>query len=259
VLSAYCRHLGADLSIGDMIDSEIRCPFHFWRYDSDGACRAIPAGDAPPKSAHLFRFPCAESMGFIWAFNGEEPLYPVPTFNAPSETLALRAYRAPNILPVDPIVQLLNAFDLQHFQVVHGLDLTAETFTFEEHVVDCVFRFSAPELGEMRQERRVWGTTCVTMNGAGQTPIHMAAGLCALPGNRTQMYVVHATPKGDGAESILDTAQAYALRLIGEDWPILQTISFRMGLMTETDRLLGQALRWAERFPRAHPGGPFIT
>jgi len=266
VLSAFCRHLGADLSMGSVVGDELRCPFHFWRYDSAGGCTAVPAGDPPPKNAQLFRYPAQESMGLIWAFNGEEPSYPVPQFKTPDEELVIRAYEAANILPVDPIVQLLNAFDLQHFQVVHGLDLQADAYRFDPYTVDCTFSFTAPELGPTTQARRIWGTTCVTMNGDHpDQPIHLAAGLCALPGNRTRMYVVHATPKGNGSadsESMirqaLDSAQAYAVRLISEDWPILKSISFRMGLLTSSDRLLVQPLRWAERFPRAHPGAHCI-
>ena len=38
VLSAYCRHLGADLSDADMVGGKIVCPFHKWGYDSTGQC-----------------------------------------------------------------------------------------------------------------------------------------------------------------------------------------------------------------------------
>src|SRR5438105_5932851 len=65
VHSAFCRHLGADLSLGRMVDDQLQCPFHFWRYDSGGACAHIPAGDAPPKQAKLFDYPTAESLGII--------------------------------------------------------------------------------------------------------------------------------------------------------------------------------------------------
>ena len=266
VMSAYCRHLGADLSVGAVIDDELRCPFHFWRYDSGGICTKVPAGDPPPRNARLFRYPTRESMGLVWAFNGEEPTYPVPGFKTPDDELIFRTFEAANILPVDPIVQLLNAFDLQHFHVVHGLDLKADTYEFNTYTVNASFTFTAPELGPIVQQRTIWGTTCVTMNGVQpEQPIHMAAGLCALPGNRTRMYVTQATPKGDGSAQsqaritkALDDAEAYAVRLIAEDWPILKGISFRVGMLTASDRLLVQALRWVERFPRAHPGADCI-
>src|ERR1039457_2542922 len=42
VLSAYCRHLGADLSTGELRDGCVRCPFHHWTYDASGMCVEIP-------------------------------------------------------------------------------------------------------------------------------------------------------------------------------------------------------------------------
>ena len=44
VRSAYCRHLGADLSVGKVVGEMIQCPFHHWRYDGSGVCIAISAG-----------------------------------------------------------------------------------------------------------------------------------------------------------------------------------------------------------------------
>jgi phenylpropionate dioxygenase-like ring-hydroxylating dioxygenase large terminal subunit len=113
VLSAFCRHLGADLGVGQVVGNELQCAFHHWRYDEKGHCTAVPAGDPLPKAARLHRYPTAESMGLIWAFHGEAPDYPVPRFVTDHADLLMRSYEAPNILPVDPLVQLLNAFDLQ--------------------------------------------------------------------------------------------------------------------------------------------------
>src|SRR5687767_9960417 len=51
VVSAYCPHLGADLSSGSVVGENIRCMFHHWEYDPSGACVKIAAGDAPPPGA----------------------------------------------------------------------------------------------------------------------------------------------------------------------------------------------------------------
>src|SRR5690606_39587008 len=31
VLDAYCPHMGADLSQGELVDGKVVCPFHHWR------------------------------------------------------------------------------------------------------------------------------------------------------------------------------------------------------------------------------------
>jgi phenylpropionate dioxygenase-like ring-hydroxylating dioxygenase large terminal subunit len=48
VQSAWCPHLGADLSIGEIVDGQIRCAYHHWRFDDAGVCAHIPTGDKIP-------------------------------------------------------------------------------------------------------------------------------------------------------------------------------------------------------------------
>jgi phenylpropionate dioxygenase-like ring-hydroxylating dioxygenase large terminal subunit len=69
VLSAYCLHLGADLCVGNVVGNHLRCPFHHWHYDATGKCVKTAAGDPPPPTARLFRFPTVERYGVIFAFN----------------------------------------------------------------------------------------------------------------------------------------------------------------------------------------------
>jgi phenylpropionate dioxygenase-like ring-hydroxylating dioxygenase large terminal subunit len=260
VVSAYCRHLGADLSLGAVIGDELRCPFHYWHYNSDGRCSRIPAGDKPPPGAQLFKFPTAESLGLIWAFNGETALYPVPTFGLPDAELELRVWRNPSETPVDHGLFFLNAFDLQHFSAVHGMQIEVrpEEYVENPYTVDCVFRTTTPEFGVIAQHRKLWGTNAVTMsNPAGGRTLYMSHALCALPGNRCQGYVVNATPRDTagqtGAAEVLQNAQGYARRLIEEDLPIMRTIRFRQDQLTASDRLLAEGIRWIRNFPRANP------
>src|SRR5271163_2717295 len=53
VQSAWCPHLGADLSVGQIADGRLRCPYHHWSFDTDGTCANIPAGDKIPPSARI--------------------------------------------------------------------------------------------------------------------------------------------------------------------------------------------------------------
>jgi phenylpropionate dioxygenase-like ring-hydroxylating dioxygenase large terminal subunit len=49
-----CPHRRAPLSKGTVVDGELRCPYHGWRFDGTGACTFIPAlgpdGHIPPKA-----------------------------------------------------------------------------------------------------------------------------------------------------------------------------------------------------------------
>jgi 3-ketosteroid 9alpha-monooxygenase subunit A len=51
VLDAYCRHMGGDLSQGEVVGDVVACPFHSWRWGGDGKCREIPyARRVPPRA-----------------------------------------------------------------------------------------------------------------------------------------------------------------------------------------------------------------
>jgi phenylpropionate dioxygenase-like ring-hydroxylating dioxygenase large terminal subunit len=265
VMSAYCRHLGADLSIGTVVDNQLRCPFHYWHYNAEGRCSHIPAGDTPPPGAQLFKFPTCESLGLIWAFNGERALYPIPGFDLPDADLDLRVWRNPNETPVDHSLFFLNAFDLQHFKAVHGMgiDFDPREVTLGQYTIDHVFRATTAEFGPIVQHRKLWGTNVVTMwNMRGTRRLFMAHALCALPGNRCQGYVVNATPREAGddgvAAEVLKDAQTYARRLIEEDVPIMRTIHFRQDQLTASDRLLAEGMRWIRAYPRANPAADLL-
>jgi phenylpropionate dioxygenase-like ring-hydroxylating dioxygenase large terminal subunit len=260
VLSAYCRHLGADLSVGTVVGDELRCPFHYWHYNAEGRCSRIPVGDTPPPGARLFRFPTAESLGLIWAFNGEEPLYPVPSFDVADAELELRVWRNTNETPVDHSLFFLNVFDLQHFEAVHGMKIAFSRVqeATSQYTIGHLFASTAPEFGAIEQYRTLWGTNTVTMwNMRGHRRLFMAHALCALPGNRCQGYIVNATPRqSEGAAettAVLQDAHAYARRLVEEDLPIMKTIHFREDHLTASDRLLAEGIRWIRRYPRSNP------
>ncbi|MGL6105142.1 Rieske 2Fe-2S domain-containing protein, partial [Romboutsia sp.] len=38
-----CIHRGASLCMGKVVDGEIECPFHAFKYDNTGQCTTIPA------------------------------------------------------------------------------------------------------------------------------------------------------------------------------------------------------------------------
>src|SRR6059058_5927524 len=41
-LSDVCIHRGTALSLGRVVEDELMCPYHGWRYGTDGRCKAIP-------------------------------------------------------------------------------------------------------------------------------------------------------------------------------------------------------------------------
>lgn len=269
VHSAYCRHLGADLSGGTLVNDRLQCPFHYWRYDGRGACAEIPAGDRPPAAAKLYDYPVAESLGLIWAFNGETPLHEPPHFDYDESEIEVVAYRNPHVMQVDSSVAFLNVFDLQHFRVVHGMAIDVDTTQFlqQDHTLAYDARIATPEFGEIVQRRKLWGVNTLTVDSAsGGRPVFMMHALCPVGPDTTQGFLVNGTtkaPPGDAqlqeqVRQMLQTAREYSLRLVGEDAPIFKGLRFRHDCLTASDKLLAFGINYVLRYPRAHPGRALI-
>ncbi len=56
VLDGYCRHMGGDLTQGEVKGDEIACPFHDWRWGTDGRCKQIPYARRVPLRARTQRY-----------------------------------------------------------------------------------------------------------------------------------------------------------------------------------------------------------
>ena len=264
VMSAFCRHLGADLSLGKVIGDDVRCPFHHWQYGADGVCTKIPASDKIPKAAKLFKFPTAEKWGLIWAFNGAKPLFDVPEFPGYTESeLDYRTVEAFD-LPVEPWVPFTNSMDFQHLRVLHGLKIECDPDKIDvsDHRIEYDVRFEDPNLGIFDQSIRVTGTNTIALSGKlnGMSILSMATGT-PTPDGRTHGWSVTATPRTEGneqeREQKIQMGQAFFHRLIEEDQPIMSTIKMREGLLIDADRALARFFQYVKRFPTARPAARF--
>lgn len=77
-----CVHRGTALSLGEVVDGCLVCPYHGWRFDSEGACVHIPQlpeGARIPGTAAARSYRCAESAGLVWVAL-DDPVAPIPAF-----------------------------------------------------------------------------------------------------------------------------------------------------------------------------------
>ncbi|MCX6465087.1 MAG: Rieske 2Fe-2S domain-containing protein [Pseudonocardiales bacterium] len=259
VRSAYCRHLGADLSGGTVVGDNIACPFHAWEYGPDGTCAHIPAGDRPVPRARLFPFPTAERYGLIWAFNGLEPAFDIPGFDGvDSDALASRVFDDPYDYPVDPYVIFSNSLDLQHLTIVHELRLVEPVRGFDRDAASIGYRalLTSDDFGDMDQYVKITGTNIFTMDGVlgGARFRALAAGTPTVPGH-TKNYSVVFAPRDAGTpeevENMLIGMEQFTVFLTEGDQPVLQNIHFREDtLLSGPDQALMMYLRHVREFPR---------
>ncbi len=129
--SDLCVHRGGSLAGGSVSGDCVRCPYHGWRYGTDGACVEIPANRAGlpiPKKARVDTYPCVERYGFVWVFLGDlasDQRPPIPELDGLEEHTEVKAdgYRAVSgdftwNANYDRVLE--NAVDIAHTPFVHS-------------------------------------------------------------------------------------------------------------------------------------------
>ncbi len=121
-----CPHRGARLSLGAVVEGQLRCPYHGWRFDGDGRCRAIPAlpGFAPPDGHAACRHAVAQAHGLLWVCLGT-PVAPAPPSLPPLPPR--RVVHGPFDVATSAPRAIENFLDTAHFASVHEGWLGAPT------------------------------------------------------------------------------------------------------------------------------------
>src|ERR1700728_2226829 len=86
LLRNACPHRGASLFLGRNEECGIRCVYHGWKFDVDGACVDIPNEPALSSTkGSLFKtkvsieaYPTWEGGGYVWAYLGPREHQPPP-------------------------------------------------------------------------------------------------------------------------------------------------------------------------------------
>ncbi len=250
VQSAWCPHLGADLSVGQMVDGRVRCAYHHWSFDAGGRCVHIPTGDKIPPGARITTYPSAEAWGLIWAFNGETALFDPPGIPDAEEAGLVIETRRGAVRPIESWIGTSNGVDFQHLRTLHGL--AAETPPLLEvrpYSLDYCM-----ETPHYLQRGRITGANCFSQHLRIQgVDMFMLFAAAAMARGKTMAYNVVGVLHGPAAAPQLAAVKAMTDRLLAEDAPVLDTIRFRKGVLVASDRHLARYFRYVEEFPTAPP------
>jgi nitrite reductase/ring-hydroxylating ferredoxin subunit len=259
VQSAWCPHLGADLSQGEMIEGQVRCPYHHWRFDQAGKCAHIPTGDKIPPGARIFTFSTAEAWGLVWAFNGPEPLYPPPGIPGVTERDLVIKTMGRGVLARPPWIGVSNGVDFQHLRSLHGLQTSApDAIDVGDYAIE--YRL---ETERYLQHGRITGTNVFAqhLRREGMDTFMLFAGTPIDQSSSRGFYVVGIYKSGDTAADRQRTAaqlagvRGFVEKLIAEDDPVLNTMRFKIGVLTASDRHLARFFKYVAEFPRAATPG----
>lgn len=268
VLSAYCPHMGADLSAGEVVDDTIRCAFHHWQYSDAGACVKTKVGDPPPATACLFRFVSQERFGIVWAFNGVEPHYDLPSFSLPDDELAFKVVELPGHMPIDPWIQCANTPDMQHIRALHGIDfdreISEDEITWTEHSLTYEFSGTTRLGVHQRHSIGIYGTSLYfqesTVQDGKKFGTMVPMGL-PRPGF-SRNFLVICVPKNSGTPDEIERDLQFFFDLeigvLSEDIMVISSMHFRSGTLTRSDKAIAKYFDYVRNYPRTHPSRDFI-
>jgi len=128
-LDAHCPHMGAHLGLGTVEAGCVRCPFHGWRFRTDGSVATIPYADRVPMSHAARSYQVDELHGFVCVYLSRSDARCGET-SAPYRLrhvagidegeLELRGDLDFGVVRLHLVEFAENSADLQHFQPLHG-------------------------------------------------------------------------------------------------------------------------------------------
>ncbi|HKY58479.1 MAG TPA: Rieske 2Fe-2S domain-containing protein [Aeromicrobium sp.] len=139
VLDGYCRHMGGDLTQGEIKGDEVACPFHDWRWGADGRCKMIPYARRVPLRARTQRYETAVRNGQLMMWHDPEgsaadhDLLPpeLPGIGTDEYTDWMWNTREINGSHCRELID--NVSDMAHFYYVHFAFPTSFRNVFEGH------------------------------------------------------------------------------------------------------------------------------
>jgi phenylpropionate dioxygenase-like ring-hydroxylating dioxygenase large terminal subunit len=251
-LDSRCPHMGADLARGDIVDDQLRCMFHHFRFGPDGHCTAIPSGGRIPASARVRSFPCSERWGLVWVFNGDEPSDPPPGIRDYNDDGLLVRSRRTDVFPVEPWVIMINFFDFQHLRYVHNLnfDFDESTIRWYDQRVEYDITFILPDGLVSAQRNRLTGTNTVSWVTSGEVD-SMGMFTSTPTSAGSQSYYVAATPGGvdENGEERLQLQERIADEFLKDDTRAFAGMRFHEGALVAEDRSIVRYLSYVKNYP----------
>ncbi|MEL6721750.1 MAG: aromatic ring-hydroxylating dioxygenase subunit alpha [Pseudomonadota bacterium] len=116
----YCPHRGVQLSLGEITNNRLACPYHGWQYNTAGKCVHIPAhpDKEPPAGAKAKAYQCQERYGLVWVCLGQ-PANDIPVFPEWDDAKYDKTYTKTYTVKASAFRMMENFLDVAHFPILH--------------------------------------------------------------------------------------------------------------------------------------------
>lgn len=156
-LDDRCPHRRAPLSQGRLVNGQIECRYHGFRFNREGRCSRIPSEAAIPSLLAVRSYPVQEHGQFVWLWMGDADkaipeLLPQVSSHPDVDYLRIGGYVQADC---SYMLVLENIMDPAHFQFLHTADHQARTkLTSDSQIVSEYFRAATQVTGR---------TVCMTL------------------------------------------------------------------------------------------------
>ncbi len=171
VLDSYCRHMGGDLSQGQVKGNEIACPFHDWRWGGDGRCKNVPYSRRVPRLARTATWTTLEQDGMLFVWNDPEHKAPpadvtIPRIEGATSDNWTDWHWYTTVVNTNCREIIDNVVDMAHFFYIHGSLPTHFKNIFEGHVATQYMKSgSRPDLGDPEAVKMLGTTSAASYHG----------------------------------------------------------------------------------------------
>src|ERR1700723_3338906 len=151
VIDQYCPHRGANLWLGRNEECGIRCVYHGWKFDTDGACVDMPTSYPDLNARDLIRiksYPVREWGEMIWAYMGPAETLP----ELPALEMALlppsHRYVSKKWQDCNWVQALEGSIDTAHFTFAHlSFDKDEdEVLDIKKHFINPIARMNSDHM-----------------------------------------------------------------------------------------------------------------
>lgn len=273
MMDANCAHLGADLGCGSVVGDTIRCPFHHWRYGTDGVCQSVPNQGQVPSFARLRTYPVEERHGYVFFFNGSDALFPLPFIIGANPADFIAGEKFEYVADCTWYMNSAHAFDTQHFAAVHDRKLLGPPS------IDCPApfarrnRYRAEVIGESIFDRilrvvagrtveitlTIWGGNIgVITADFGRVRSGFLMAMEPLENGQTLCHGIVYARRNRGLRGLFDPVNMWVRRLftfgyLEDEARRLRGTRYRPASLGEMDKDMTEYFQWAASLPQSAP------